>query len=267
MDPLVGLMRRYVVDYLNRHDTSVCPEIMVPEYALHIGGGLLSGRDDAYVPAVAGQLRQFPGMGLTVHELLVSGDRIALRFSEHGASVRHEGNVAAWGGVGLYHWDGTRLTTTFAEEDYATRAAQLAHAGPVTVEPPCAAPWDEQSVAPDPDAEAFLRSWVATGDTSAPEVVTNAGPASDETADQPLLVDKVEIDDLFCAGRRVAFHSVFHGTYAGGLDVPRECLGAPAAFHAAGIVELVGSGEGRTVRGHIITDRAGLQRRLRSSIN
>ncbi|GAC1542011.1 MAG: hypothetical protein NVS3B12_29810 [Acidimicrobiales bacterium] len=267
MEPLVGVMRRYVVDYLNRHDTGVCSEIMVPEYSLHIGGNLLSGRDDAYVPAVAGQLRQFPGMGLTVHELVVSGDRIALRFSEHGASVRHEGAVAAWGGVGLYHWDGARLTTTFAEEDYATRAGQLAHGGPVTVERPCPAPWDEQSVAPEPDAEAFLRSWVATGDTSAPEVVTNVVPAAGEAADQPLHVDTVEIDDLFCAGRRVAFHAVFHGTYAGGLDVPPEWIGAPGSIHAAGIVELVGAGGTRTVRGHIITDRAGLQRRLRASIN
>jgi patatin-like phospholipase/acyl hydrolase len=36
-EPLVALMRRYCIDYTARHDLSVCDDIMVPGYTLHMG--------------------------------------------------------------------------------------------------------------------------------------------------------------------------------------------------------------------------------------
>src|SRR5437763_13760106 len=100
MEPFVALIRRYCIDYTARHDLSVCDDIMVPGYTLHMGVHHLAGRDDAYKPAAAAQFRQFPGLCLTVNAIICSGDRLALRFTEHGASVRHDGARAAWGGDG-----------------------------------------------------------------------------------------------------------------------------------------------------------------------
>ena len=70
MDPFVALMRRYVVDYTNSHDLAVCDEIMEPDYVLRMGPHVVAGRDEAYKPATRKQLEQFPGLGLTVHEVV-----------------------------------------------------------------------------------------------------------------------------------------------------------------------------------------------------
>ena len=114
VEPFVALMRRYCIDYTARHDLSVCDDIMVPGYTLHMGVHHLAGRDEAYKPAAAAQFRQFPGLCLTVNEIICSGDRLALRFTEHGASARHDGARAAWGGVGVYRWDGQRLLVRYS---------------------------------------------------------------------------------------------------------------------------------------------------------
>ena len=135
-EPFVALMRRYCIDYTARHDLSVCDDIMVPGYTLHMGVHHLAGRDEAYKPAAAAQFRQFPGLCLTVNEIICSGDRLALRFTEHGASARHDGARAAWGGVGLYRWDGQRLLENYVEQDYFARRRQLAGDDPDPVRTP-----------------------------------------------------------------------------------------------------------------------------------
>ena len=93
MEPFVALTRRYCIDYTARHDLSVCDDIMVPGDTLHMGVHHLAGRDDADKPAAAAQFRQFPGLCLTVNEIIRSRDRLALRFTEHGVLVRHDGPV------------------------------------------------------------------------------------------------------------------------------------------------------------------------------
>src|SRR5690348_10154031 len=176
-EPLVTLMRRYCIDYTARHDLSVCDDIMDPGYTLHMGTHDLAGRDDAYKPAAAAQFRQFPGLCLTVSEIVCSGDRLALRFTEHGASVRHDGALAAWGGVGLYRWDGQRLLENYVEQDYFARRLQLAGDGPDPVEPPAVAPWDTRSVPADLAAEAVVRGWLADGDLTGVTVDDGHPPA------------------------------------------------------------------------------------------
>lgn len=258
-DPFVALMRRYVVDYTNSHDLSVCDEIMEPDYVLRMGSHVLAGRDEAYKPATLAQLRQFPGLGLTVHEIASSGDRLALRFSEHGASVRHDGQVAAWAGIGLYHWNGTRLTANYVEQDYLTRRRQLAEGRCDPVEPPAPAPWDSAAQPPDTQAERVVRAWVTApppgGPTGTPGVVCDDGRAPD-----PLLhVADVEVDDLFSAGDRVGVHAALHGRFDGGLDGLEDRIGTPATLH---LVALVRVRAGRVVAGHVVRDRLGLQRAL-----
>ena len=73
MEPFVALMRRYCIDYTARHDLSVCDDIMVPGYTLHMGVHDLAGRDEAYKPAAAAQFRQFPGLCLTVNAIICGG--------------------------------------------------------------------------------------------------------------------------------------------------------------------------------------------------
>jgi hypothetical protein len=250
-EPFVALMRRYCIDYTARHDLSVCDDIMVPGYTLHMGVHRLAGRDKAYKPAAAAQFRQFPGLCLTVNEIICSGDRLALRFTEHGASVRHDGARAAWGGVGLYRWDGQRLLENHVEQDYFGRRRQLAGDGPDPVEPPAVAPWDTRSVRADLAAEAVVRGWLAAGDLTG-VIVDDGHPAHRLVA-----AGRTDISVLFSAGPRVAFHAVRHGPLIG--EDPRFTGDGEAMLHLAGVVRVAG---GQVAGGRVITDRLGLLRRL-----
>ena len=141
-------------------DTTVCDEIMHPDFLLYMGGHELGPRDDIYVPAVAKQMQQFPGLCMTANEVMCNGDRLALRFSQHGASTRHDGQRAAWSGIGLYFWDGERLTANWALEDYYARRRQLADRTTNRLEAPAVAPWDELAEPENPANEVLVQAWL-----------------------------------------------------------------------------------------------------------
>jgi SnoaL-like domain len=249
MDPLVSLVRRWAVDWLSSNDPSVCDEIMAPTYSISIGGFRLHGRAE-YVSGTVAQLDRFPGLGLTIHELMTSGDRVALRFTEHGAAAKLGGREAAWGGVALFRWDGRRLTECFAEEDYASRRRQLDSGECDRIEPPAPAPWNTAPEQPDPAAEDAVRRWLRIGDLSSVEL-DDSWLGREATV--PLEDVTTDLDELFSAGRRVAFHGVQRGIYAHGRDR------VPAPLHLAGLVHVE---HGAVVRGRVVRDRLGLQRAL-----
>ena len=126
--PQAVLLRGFATDFLTSHDEAEVERIMDPAYCLSIGGFLLDGRDDSYFPATAAQLAQFPGLSVTVHDAIIGTDHVAMRFTEHGASVRDGGRVAAWGGVTLFRIADGRLAEGWAEEDYFARKRQLIRA-------------------------------------------------------------------------------------------------------------------------------------------
>lgn len=254
MEPLVALMRRYVVDYTNRHDTSVCADLMEPEYTLRMGAHEVAGRDELYVPAAQRQFDQFPGLGLTVHDIVTNGDRLAMRFTEHGASTRHGGAAASWSGLGLYRWNGRRLTENWVEQDYLSRRRQLSGDGPDPVAAPAVAPWDAVAVPTDPDAENVVRGWVAAGFPS-------TGVRWDDGDDHVLLADTEDrVDDVFSAGERVAVRVTRTGTYAGGLDgVDDAAVGRPATLHLVALVRVAG---GDVADGYGVRNRQDLARSL-----
>ena len=258
MHPFVALMRRYVVDYLLCQNPDVCAQIMEPDYVLHMGGTELGPRDEVYVPAVVKQLEQFPGLGMTVHEIVLTEDRLAMRFSQHGASVRHDVREASWGGIGLYRWNGTRLTSNYAIEDYATRRQQLASGVALPVEAPAVAPWDVVPTPSDERAEADIVSWLEAGGPKGEHgIVFDDLPAGRAV---PLLdVESTTVDEVFSAGRRVAFHVTQRGQYVGGLEVPPERVGLAATLYSVGVVSRDAAGD---IAGRVIRERAALQRSL-----
>lgn len=255
-EPFVALMRRYVTDYTNRHDTGVCAAIMEPDYTLHMGPHLVEGRDDVYIPAAQKQFTQFPGLCLTVHEIVTNGERLAMRFSEHGRSVRHDGRGAAWNGLGLYRWNGRRLVENLVEQDYLARRRQLATGVPAAVGAPALAPWDTVAEPADPAAEAVVRRWISDGLPDGAVVVDDGDPA-------PVLhAATSDVDDLFSAGRHVAFRLTRRGRYAGGLGPDAgiddaALTGSAATLHLVGLVSV---DDGRVSGGHVVRDRLGLAR-------
>jgi hypothetical protein len=255
-DPFVALMRRYVNDYTNRHDTTVCKDIMEPDYTLRMGPHVVAGLDDTYIPAAKKQFTQFPGLCLTVHEIVTNGARLAMRFSEHGASARHGGAMACWQGIGLYRWNGTKLVENMVEQDYESRRRQLADRAPESLGTPALAPWDTTAGPADGDAEHVVRDWIAAG-LPGPSVTVDDGDAA-VLQEQP--TDTV--DDLFSAGTAVAFRVTRTGRYRGGLaTVNPTLIGAASTLHLVGIVRVA---DRKVVSGHIIRDRLGLTRALLS---
>jgi predicted ester cyclase len=260
VEPFVALMRRYCIDYTNAHDQSVCDEIMEPEYVVHISGFDLP-RDAAYKPAVTSVFARFPGLQLQVHELVTNGDRLAMRFSEHGAAVDAGGRLAAWGGIGLYRWNGTRLLENFVEQDFLAQEEQLATGVAAPLESPHLDPWLATRAEPaDPDAEAAARAWLAKGDLRAAAGAVIDGSWYAPGAESPLDVEAVEVNDLFSAGARVAFHVTQRGRYRGGLrGADAAWTGRAASLHCVGLAQVEGGGV-RAVRA--ITDRLGLRAAL-----
>lgn len=263
MHPFVRLMRRYAIDYTNSHDQSIYPELFVDDYTVNIGGAALV-RDETYGPAVSALYAQAPGLGLVVHELILNGDRLAMRFSEHAAMPRKDGTrvLTCWRGIGMYAWDGERLTSNWVEQDFLSRRRQLTTGQSDQLEPPHLDPWmTTQPVAPDAEAEAIGRALV--------EEARFADAASlliDDLVDpaQPLVVEPSEIviDDCFSAGRRVAVHATFRGRYVGGIEgVDPAATDAEASLAVVALVDVAEDGSVREVRA--VTDREGVRGQIR----
>lgn len=251
--PMGALMRRFVVDWLERADPDVPPQIMAPDYAIDIAGVHMPGRD-AYLEATSGQLARFPGLTVTVHDAIYTPDgRAALRFTEHGASAR--GGSAAWRGIGLFRAEDGVLVHNATEEDYLARRRQLLGGTPDPVDAPMVAPWTEPPADPDPEAEKTVRAWL---DAGAP---TRAGITDDDgaTGTDLLAEPAIEVDVLITAGRRVAVHGVARGRYAGGLpDVPE----GDDTEVALGFAALLGVAADGSLSGHVVRDRLGVHRAL-----
>jgi SnoaL-like domain len=259
VEPIVSVVRRWAVDWLARADVSVCSEILAPDYTLTIGGYALEGLEH-YAAATMTQLERFPGLGLTVHELICSDHGVALRFTEHGADERLDRRQAAWSGVALFRWDGRRLTRGFAEEDYYSRKRQLSTGVCDPIEPPAAAPWSTRAQEPSPAAEKVVRDWLARGELSAVDL-----DDSWMGHDAALALEdvEVEVDELFSAGPQVAFHGTLRGRYLSGLDGLRGTGTKPATLAFAGLVVVDGD---EVAGGRVIRDRLGLRRTLSAAV-
>lgn len=264
MHPFVALMRTYCIDYTNSHDQTLYDQIMEPDYVLHTMGFTLSGRDEVYAPAVTQVYSDYPGLGLVVHEFVLNGDRLCMRFSEHGAAAHHGDQLTAWRGIGLYKWNGSRLVENWVEQDYEGRARQLSAGEPNPLEPPHLDPWvTTHPVAEDASAVDTARRFLLAGDlTSAKGAVVIDD--SDTTGDVQHIVDveHVTINDLFSAGPRVAFHITLHGAYTGGLaGLDRTRVGRPVELHVAGVATV----DGDTMRDlQAVSGKLGVAMRLGS---
>ena len=247
MHPFVALMRRYCIDYTNSHDQSLYDEIMEPDYVVHINGMDLE-RSTTYASSVATIFDAAPGLGLVVHDCVLNGDRLSMYFSEHGAMAGPNGPaLASWRGIGLYKWNGTRLTENFVEQDYTAMRHQLASGEPHPLLPPHIDPWTTtEPVPPDADAEVLVRHWLERGDLADARRVEIDDMRTGAGCEPLIDVDSVTVNDLFSAGPSVPFHVTLTGRYRGGLGAGLESqVGEPASLDAVGIARVDGDRVGQ----------------------
>jgi hypothetical protein len=263
LHPLAALLRRYAFAYTAAHDFAVCRDLMVDDYVLRMGEHEIRGRDAEYVPATAKQYRQYPGLGFTVHDLVLGEDRAALHFTEHGRSVLH-GGCAAWSGISLYRWNGSRLVECRVEQDYYSRRTQQRSGRAHPIAPPGIDPWTADPQAPASRTETAVRQWLARGGLADAPL----GSLDDEHAAPArrmlLSAPSTSVLDLFTAGDRAAFHVLVQGRYAGGLDRLDHARPEGGALYVTGLVRVV-DGEVGAIR--VITDRLAAERRLNAAIS
>jgi hypothetical protein len=239
--PFVALMRTYCIDYTNSHDQSLYDQIMEPDYVVNINGMALE-RDTSYARSVERLFAKAPGLGLLVHDLVLNGDRLSMYFSEHSAMPGAGGTaLACWRGIGLYKWNGARLTENFVEQDYMAMQEQLATGRPHPLTPPHIDPWvTTEPISPDAEAEAAALAWLGRGDLTDSRSIEIDDMRTGAAYEPVLDVEDLTVNDLFSAGSSVPFHVTFHGAYRGGLGTAVEQhVGAAASLDVVGIARMV----------------------------
>jgi hypothetical protein len=254
-----GLLRGFATDFLTSHDVGEARRIMAPGYTLNIGGHVFAGRDEQYIPATAAQLDLFPGLVVTVHDVVLAPGWAAMRFTEHGVSAAAPGHAAAWGGITLFRFEGEQLGEGWAEEDYFARKRELKSGQCDPVLPPMAAPWDQPCKEPDPDTEGAVRQWLEQPDNLFGAGVDQIRVGAPGFADL-MAPAHIAVSALFSAGSRAAFHATVSGTYRGGFgNVSADLAGQDIRLRVAGIADVAG---GRVERVQLSADRLGLNRDL-----
>lgn len=258
---LAERLRRYCFAYTASHDPSVCDDIMIKDYTLHMGEFEIRGRDDNYKPAAEKQYRQFPGLGMSVHDLLVTPERAALHFSEYGRSVL-SGTTAAWSGISMYNWDGDRLTDCRVEQDYYSRRRQLQSGEPNKIAPPAHDPWACQIEPPDAQVEAVTREWLSNGGP----VMLAIGSMDDEPVSSAarivLAQPEIEILDCFSGAERAAFHVTATGRITRWPGAAEGVLGKRTTVYYSGIAHVR---DGQVASARVISDRLAVERRALGS--
>lgn len=261
--PIARVLRTYSYGYTANHDFSAAVPIMAEDYELRMGTFRLQGRDTAYRSAAERQLEQYPGMGFTVLNVVSNGERAAMHFCEHGVNSR-AGTGAAWTGISLYEWDGTRLTSCRVEQDYLSRARQLEAGVGDAVPTPALDPWIHAEAAEDGATVERVRAWLAT-DWLRDTTVTFDDEGRSEARRVAMSESQTQVLDMFGAGDTVAFHAEVTGRVESAPSVPEAQLPAPGArLFASGIVHVRDDG---SVGGHVITDRFALARRIADAVD
>jgi len=253
------LLRGFASNFITAHITEHAKVIMSPKYRLLISGHLFDGRDNSYLPATAAQLEQFPGLCVTVHDVVLTDDAAAMRFTEHGANAK-DGVVSTWGGLAIFRISNGQFEHGWAEEDYYARKRQLKTAVTDDILQPHPSPWDCPVQPGNPDTEQVLREWL--GNPAAVfrdiEEISAQGPRLAELIEP----QSITISFLFSAGDRAAVHAVVDGQYLGGFsDVASEKAGSKVSLPIAAIVD---TRNGKIGRVQLCGDRLGLNRSLLS---
>jgi hypothetical protein len=261
-DRLAALLRRFAVDFLTGQSWNALPGFMAADYRLNIGGHVIAGREAQYVPAMIAAFEQFPGLCVTVHDVVLGEGAMAMHFTEHGASLRDDGRTAAWQGVSMFRVEDGQMQVGWAEEDYYGRKRQLRAGGECdAIGAPHPAPWDARAERRDDEAERVAREWLHAGGLTAARFVRWAGGPDDPDVSSLIHPHATHVDELFSAGQRVAFHATVRGVYAGGfVDVEPGRRGAPVVLRAAGLLTLQG---GVVTAATVVPDRLGMRRSLK----
>jgi steroid delta-isomerase-like uncharacterized protein len=118
-------VRHHIEDGFNRGDWTVCQETLADDYTAFYGadGKANVGRDE-YVRSCRFLRKSFPDVNITIEDLVVEGDKVAMRYTERGTltgraflDIRPEGQAYTKPGTTVYRVVDGRLAQSWGVED------------------------------------------------------------------------------------------------------------------------------------------------------
>ncbi|HEY4402341.1 MAG TPA: ester cyclase [Acidimicrobiia bacterium] len=124
-DELRALLRHHIEDGFNRDDWTVCESTLADGYTAYYGAeGKANVGRDAYVRACKFLRRSFPDVNITIEDLVVEADKIAMRYTERGTltgrpflGIQPVGQAYAKPGTTVYRVVDGRLAESWGVED------------------------------------------------------------------------------------------------------------------------------------------------------
>jgi predicted ester cyclase len=128
----IAVVRRFIDGAVNGHDPAVIDETWSDDLVWHGGSlGTAEGRPAFKAGFAANATGAWREMHLEIHEVIASGDKVVLRFTNSGTNVgpfmghAPTGRRAEWLGIGIYTVRAGRITEGWFAEDILATLIQL----------------------------------------------------------------------------------------------------------------------------------------------
>jgi steroid delta-isomerase-like uncharacterized protein len=128
----VAVVRRFIDGAVNGHDIDVIDETWADDLSWNGGSlGSYSGRDAFKASFAASAVGAWQDMRLSIHDVLASGEKVVLRFTNSGTNVGPfmntpaTGKRAEWLGIGIYTVRDGRIAEGWFAEDILSMLQQL----------------------------------------------------------------------------------------------------------------------------------------------
>jgi len=125
------LARRFYDEVLNGRRMDVADAILSPQYVDHSAPAPGLENFKQYLAMITSV---FPDIKVTVEDMIVEGDKVAVRLTIHGTQsgpfrgFPPAGRQATWTGMDIIHFSNGRITERWSERDFLNMLLQLGHA-------------------------------------------------------------------------------------------------------------------------------------------
>jgi predicted ester cyclase len=131
-DHNIAVVQRFIDQAVNGHDHSIIDETWSDELIWHGGSlGTFEGRAAFKEAFAANATSAWSNMHLEIHEIIATGDKVVLRFTNSGTNIGPfmgnppTGKHAEWLGIGIYTVRDRRITQGWFAEDILSILFQL----------------------------------------------------------------------------------------------------------------------------------------------
>jgi predicted ester cyclase len=128
----VAVVRRFIDGAVNGREPAIIDETWSEDLLWHGGSlGTFEGKAAFRAAFTANATGAWSGMHLAIHKVIVSGDKVVLRFTNSGTNVGAfmgnppTGKRAEWLGIGIYTVRDGRITEGWFAEDILGMLIQL----------------------------------------------------------------------------------------------------------------------------------------------